>query len=179
MAVAGGTANARVTILVDNLVRGRNLWGEHGLSLLVETGGQMTLFDTGQSGEVLAHNAAEFGLNLADVDSVVLSHGHRDHTGGLASVLQKLGPADLYAHPGVFEKKYAKEGESEPREIGCPISKEDLASSKIDLHLSEAPAWLDEDVVLSGEVVRTTDFEDIPRSFLVERDGVLTADPLL
>jgi hypothetical protein len=77
--VAGHAAETKVTVLVDNVVRGRKLWGEHGLSLLVEAGGRKILFDTGQSGEILVHNSTELGLNLKDVDCIALSHGHYAH----------------------------------------------------------------------------------------------------
>lgn len=59
----------------------RGLQGEHGLSLLVEAGEHKVLFDTGAS-DLFLRNARLLGLDLSDVEYVVLSHGHRDHTGG-------------------------------------------------------------------------------------------------
>ena len=114
-----GTPEVKVTVLVDNLVRRRKLWGEHGLSLLVEIGGQKILFDTGQTGEVLIHNSNELGLNLKDIDCVVLIHGHYDHTGGLPLLLNEAGCINLYAHPEAFEEKYVKTGENEVKEAGA------------------------------------------------------------
>lgn len=70
-----------ITVLSDNgaappYVR------EHGLSLLLETGGARLLFDTG-AGEALTENLRLTGLDPADFDGVILSHGHYDHSGGL------------------------------------------------------------------------------------------------
>ena len=90
MRVAGEDAEVKVSILVENTARREKLWAEHGLSLLVEVKGRRILFDTGQSGEILIHNSRELGLSLKDIDLVVLSHGHYDHTGGLAETVDFL-----------------------------------------------------------------------------------------
>ncbi len=176
--MAGHAAETKVTVLVDNVVRGRKLWGEHGLSLLVEAGGRKILFDTGQSGEILVHNSTELGLNLKDVDCIALSHGHYDHTGGLPALLNKVRHINLYAHPGVFEKKYAKNEDNEVREVGSPLTEEALLTQGAKLHLDDAPTWLGDSIVLSGEIPRTNDFEDISREFLVRRNENWATDLL-
>lgn len=174
--MAGHAAEVKVTILVDNLVRRRKLRGEHGLSLLVETEGKRLLFDTGQSGEILVHNSTEIGLNLNDVDCVVLSHGHYDHTGGLPLLLNRLGHMNLYAHPEAFGKKYAKTEKGEVREVGSPLTNEDLLALGAMLHLNEKPTWLSDNMVLSGEIAQTTDFEALPSEFMARRDDELVTD---
>lgn len=74
-----------ITILVDN--RGApGLVTEHGLSLHIRTAGHNLLFDTGQS-DACTINSRILGLDLGEIDAIVLSHGHYDHTGGLAQVL--------------------------------------------------------------------------------------------
>ena len=72
----------KITTLVENSVYGKGLQGEHGLSLLVDTGEHRLLFDTGAS-DLFIRNARILGIDLKEVDFLVLSHGHRDHTGGL------------------------------------------------------------------------------------------------
>lgn len=73
--------NYKITTLAENSVYGKGLQGEHGLSLLVEAGEHKVLFDTGAS-DLFLRNARLLGFDLSDVEYVVLSHGHRDHTGG-------------------------------------------------------------------------------------------------
>ncbi|MEW6229517.1 MAG: MBL fold metallo-hydrolase, partial [Bacillota bacterium] len=102
--------------------------------------------------------------------------GHYDHTGGLASLLKKARCVDLYAHPEAFERKHVKTDENEVKEVGCPLTKEKLLASGVRLHPERKPAWLGEDVVLSGEIVGTTGFEDVPREFLVRRGQKLVTD---
>ena len=72
----------KITTLVENAVYGRNLQAEHGLSLLIENNGYKILFDTGQS-DLFIHNATLSDIEIAEVNFLILSHGHSDHTGGL------------------------------------------------------------------------------------------------
>ena len=94
-----------ITTLVDNCVYGKNLKGEHGLSLFVDTGTHRFLFDTGASNLLLA-NAQTLGIDLSTVDFVILSHGHRDHTGGLEAFLTLNTKARVLAKPNIIYKKF-------------------------------------------------------------------------
>ena len=80
------TEKVRITVLVENTAESPGLLAEHGLSLWIETGSQCILFDTGQGG-ALVNNADRLGISLSRVDTIILSHGHYDHTGGLADAL--------------------------------------------------------------------------------------------
>ncbi|MFA5203930.1 MAG: MBL fold metallo-hydrolase [Lentisphaeria bacterium] len=82
----------KLILLANNLVRRPGLLAEHGLAFWLDDGTHRLLFDTGQ-GLVLRHNAAALGLDLERVTDVVLSHGHYDHTGGLAHVAAMTTPA--------------------------------------------------------------------------------------
>ena len=94
-------ASARITILVENTAGGPGLLAEHGLSFWIEIGGNRTLFDTGQ-GSVLTSNAGRLAIRLELADTVVLSHGHYDHTGGLGGARTPPPPAPpLSPPPGV------------------------------------------------------------------------------
>lgn len=72
----------KVKILVDNCTAQANVLAEHGFSLLIEEGETKILFDTGAT-DVLIHNSGIYNLDLSEIDKVVLSHGHDDHTGGM------------------------------------------------------------------------------------------------
>jgi len=63
------------------------LFAEHGLSFLIDTGSKKILLDTGQTGNFM-HNAQVLGIDIMDIDYVVLSHSHKDHTGGLCAFLK-------------------------------------------------------------------------------------------
>ena len=80
--MTGVNGDIQITTLVENVVYGKGLQGEHGLSLLVEVRDRKVLFDTGAS-DLFIRNARLMGIDLREVDYLVLSHGHRDHTGGL------------------------------------------------------------------------------------------------
>lgn len=98
-------AKMKITTLIENYVSEEGLFAEHGLSFYIETGKQKILFDTGQTG-LFIQNAHKLGININEVDSLVLSHGHYDHTGGLNSFLENNSKAKVYAKQDIFIPKY-------------------------------------------------------------------------
>jgi 7,8-dihydropterin-6-yl-methyl-4-(beta-D-ribofuranosyl)aminobenzene 5'-phosphate synthase len=92
---------SRVTILVDNR-SAPPFVAEHGLSLLVEHNGERLLFDTG-AGNALLPNLSFLSIVPGSLTAVVLSHGHNDHTGGLAH----LAPTDIWAAPGLARRRFS------------------------------------------------------------------------
>lgn len=109
----------RLTVLADNSVAASDLLAEHGLSILIEADGRRILFDTGQ-GKVLSANAESLGAGLSALDAVVLSHGHFDHSGGLASLPKGAGPAAVFLHPAALQSKYATSDRPPHRSVGMP-----------------------------------------------------------
>lgn len=95
----------RITCLVDNCAL-PGFGAEHGLSLWVEACGKKLLFDSGASGLFL-ENAARLGIDPAEADFAVLSHGHYDHGGGLAAFLAVNSRAKVYIREGAFDGRYA------------------------------------------------------------------------
>ncbi len=168
--------NLTVTTLVENTVRRRRLLAEHGLSFLIETPDSRVLFDTG-SGMTLYPNARELGVSLAGLDAVVCSHGHDDHTGGLASVLHNCRSAKVFAHPAALLPKFTRRG-AETESIGMP---ENCAAAALAagscLTLSEGPVEVAPGVHATGQIPRGNDFEDTGGSFFLDSAATET-DPI-
>ncbi len=79
---------------------------EHGLSVYVQTPSQTYLLDTGAS-DVFVHNAEIIGIRLEKIDTVFLSHGHSDHTGGLPYFLNKGNEhADIFVSSNLMQCTY-------------------------------------------------------------------------
>lgn len=98
-----------VTLMEDNLC-GNCLMAEHGLSLYIETEKHKLLVDTGQS-EKTWENAKQRGIDISQVDMVILSHGHYDHSGGLLKFAALNPTADIYMRCNAGGEYYAnKEG---------------------------------------------------------------------
>ena len=99
----------KIHVLVENTANSPELVAEHGLSLLIETGGKRILFDTGASG-AFAANAEHMGIDLREVDIAVLSHGHYDHGGGLAHFLALNSHATVWVSPLAFAPHFNASG---------------------------------------------------------------------
>lgn len=99
-----------VKVLVENSVYSgapKGVKAEHGLSLYIETATEKILFDTGRS-DLFLRNAAKMGINLAEVDHLILSHGHSDHGGGLAHFLKANRSATVWMHREATRDFYIK-----------------------------------------------------------------------
>jgi 7,8-dihydropterin-6-yl-methyl-4-(beta-D-ribofuranosyl)aminobenzene 5'-phosphate synthase len=88
----------KLTVVYDNEVRKRGLKSGWGFSALIETEhASPILFDTGDDGSVLLYNMQQLGIDTGRIGTIVISHGHGDHTGGLQSILEVNGDAEIYA----------------------------------------------------------------------------------
>ncbi len=140
----------KVTCVVDNTAGGGSLWSEHGLAFLIKTEGSHVLFDTGQSGTVLLHNMAELRIDPREIQTLALSHGHKDHTGGLEALLEQSPGLPLHAHPALFQGCFARRDEK-VKSIGLPLTREALAA-RVELRLSAEPAEIAPGVWTTGEI---------------------------
>ncbi len=165
-----------ITTLSENTARFGTV-GEWGLSILVEAEGTSVLVDTGM-GFSAVHNAAVLGVDLSGVDRIVLSHGHIDHTGGLAQVLAETGEVEVIAHPDAFADKSARVGERVIPDAGIPQSKEKLESLGAKFNLTREPVRITDRIMTTGEVPLITDYEAVDSSARVRQGGELVPDPL-
>ncbi len=166
------------TVLCENSVAdSRGLIGEHGWAVLIEGAGKRLLFDTGQ-GPGLLHNSLKLGKDLHNLDAIVISHGHYDHTSGLPGVLEQTGPVDVYGHPDMFINRYWSRDDTF-REIGIRYRREYLESLGMRLQPISEFTEIFDGVFLTGEVPRTTSFE-VPDPYMQHRleDGTLQQDQL-
>ena len=170
-----GARVAELTILVDN-VAPDGLEAEHGFSLWLEVSGRHLLFDTGQSA-MLGRNAGRLGIDLSQADALVLSHGHYDHTGGVAVALDRASDAEIYLHPAALGSHYSIRG-GVVRDIAMPRGSRDaLERATKETHWVTEPVSLGADVWLSGPIARLTAFEDPGGPFFL--DGERSApDPI-
>lgn len=141
------------------------LVAEHGFSALVTVrrGGRSTtlMFDTGMSPEAMVNNADRLGTNLGEVHSVVLSHGHFDHAGGLAGLAGRVGVRSLpmVVHPHVWTKRRLAIPGRDADELPT-LSKRALGGEGYEVIERRDPSLLlDGSVLITGEVDRTTEFE--------------------
>lgn len=87
----------RIINLIENTEGNKGCFFEHGLSFYVETKQHKLLVDTGAS-DAFIHNAKVLGIDLTQIDSVILSHGHYDHSGGDSCICEYESECkDLYA----------------------------------------------------------------------------------
>ncbi len=87
----------KVTVVYDNEVKQKELWAEWGFSALIENENEpLILFDTGADSPTLLHNMGELSIDPTNVEIIVISHAHWDHTGGLAEILERNRTAELY-----------------------------------------------------------------------------------
>ena len=149
----------KITILSDNHA-GKFCRAEHGLCYLIETSNRY-LFDTGST-DLFLWNAQQMGIDLKPVETVILSHGHDDHTGGLKHLNNKT----VVAHPSVFVQRFRNRNNTP---LGMPVSKEiGETRHKFQFQLSEKPLKLDEQTWFLGEIPRVTSFENKETTFHFE-----------
>ncbi len=175
-----------ITLLVDNTtITDRYFSGEPGLSFLIETEGKKILFDTGFS-DLFLQNAGKMGVSLLDLDIVVLSHGHLDHSGGLFPLIRYMTRSIiegipvkkplLVAHPACF---YPRPKFPVP-DIGTVLSEQEL-SRFFDMHTTTVPWYLTKNLVFLGEIERNFGFEraDPGMRKIIMPDGSAREDHIL
>jgi 7,8-dihydropterin-6-yl-methyl-4-(beta-D-ribofuranosyl)aminobenzene 5'-phosphate synthase len=171
-------ADLKIIILVENTVsRPYGVLAEWGLSILLDFGEELILFDTGQHGSLI-NNALVLGINLRMVTKVVLSHGHYDHTGGLLNFLKIRGNVPVYAHSDLLAGHFAKDDGSDKKYIGIPFRLEQLESAGAGFCWLKGPLEICSDVWLSGEVPRLTNFEKGDERLLQFNSSEASKDPI-
>jgi 7,8-dihydropterin-6-yl-methyl-4-(beta-D-ribofuranosyl)aminobenzene 5'-phosphate synthase len=154
------------------------LLAEHGMACWIEYGQKRILFDCGQ-GLVLVSNAYRLQTPIYKADAIVLSHGHYDHTGGLAEVANRNPRAILFAHPECRAQKYIRRLDGTPRDVGMPESaRRTLASRASTWVPTPAAQSVVDSLRVTGAIPRVTEFEDTGGPFYLDPEGN-QPDPLI
>jgi 7,8-dihydropterin-6-yl-methyl-4-(beta-D-ribofuranosyl)aminobenzene 5'-phosphate synthase len=161
------------------------LRAEHGFSALVavRTGERIRtlLLDTGITPDGVLTNADLARIDLTTIETVVLSHGHYDHTGGLAALVRRLDHPGLpvVLHPHAWRRRRIAIRGREPRPLPT-LSRTAVQAAGLDIVECREPSLLlDGQVLVTGEIVRTTDYERGMPNHESYQNGVWEPDPLL
>jgi len=156
---------------------------EHGLSCVVTVyadGEKHTiLMDTGRSALCLLHNLEVFDVDTEAIEGMVLSHGHRDHFGGLLELSKKVRAGiPLVLHPDAFLARRMNPPGGEIR-YAPVLDEKALEAAGLAIRKERGVSTLAGDFVMAwGEVERITDFEQGPMWTEARVDGQWIADPL-
>ncbi len=170
--------NLKVTAIVENTAGTFDAAAEWGLALWIEADGHRILSDTGQ-GHTLLQNARLLGIDIASAEALVISHGHFDHTGGIAAVMDAGFRSKVYAHPAAFSDKYQREKTPPHRVMGMSsVSQEALRSGIVELVESPRPAEIAPGIIVTGAIPRRNTYEDVSDAFFLD-ENCTQPDPLI
>lgn len=157
----------KVTTLAENFAAMGGL-GQAGLSLLIELvdakgDDRKVVFDTSDHKEAFIHNMKRLEIDLSDVDCVVLSHGHHDHTAATIEVVKAAGGTKVYAHPHTFLPRLYEDKTGKRRRIGVPAGEglEEIERAGGEILLTTEPTEVVPGVWTTGQVERVTAFEQV------------------
>ena len=165
----------KLTVLVDNNTYiDRYFHGEPALSFFIEDGSQQFLFDTGYSDRFIT-NAQKLGIDLSKIDKIVLSHGHNDHTGGLAYLADLFDKEkkEIVTHPDTFLPKQEDDDDIGASRLEQKFKKNYLFS------LTKEPVQLTEKLLFLGEIPQLVSFEPRKQVGETEKNGSFVPDFVL
>jgi len=165
----------KITTLIENMPdREEKLAFEHGFSVLVEAYGKKILFDTGQTGAFIK-NARDLKVELTDLDMVVLSHGHYDHTGGVPELLNQLKEkTPFYIGKEFFSPKYKLLDDGSYKYNGNPFEKELLEEASPECtiakvhYVEKSVTKVADRIYLFKNFDRVNNFETINPKFFIK-----------
>jgi 7,8-dihydropterin-6-yl-methyl-4-(beta-D-ribofuranosyl)aminobenzene 5'-phosphate synthase len=167
------------------------LMAEHGFcaAIKLEVNGteHRLLFDSGLDPLAASHNAEVLGLDLSCCELVISSHGHIDHAGGLLNIRKKINEEKqkqkqklpLVLHEDAFRNRLVKFQDG--RKINLPApNRADLIEAGYNLVEKQSQSlWIEDGILVTGEIPRTNDFEKGFPNHYSEIDGKMENDPLI
>lgn len=175
----------RPPVAIDGDIPSNTLIAEHGLSFLLKVKkaniSHTILFDCGYTNFGVPHNMDILGMSPTQIEAIVLSHGHMDHTGSLYPIIDAIGRSiPLIVHPDafIFPRFF---GLDDGRKLTFPqtLKRDDIKNKGVNLIENKSPRLLaDNMMMVTGEVERVTDFEKGLPNASLERDGKIVHDPI-
>lgn len=159
-----------IKCLVENTSISQEYKSKHGLSIYIETTKHKILFDLGPNGLFL-ENAKKLGIDITDIDTVVISHGHADHGKGLKAFMDNNHTAKIYLTKTAFDKHYVKV-------CGIPFSvglDESLKDSN-QIVLTDEICKIDDELTLFSGVKNRKLFSTANKKLLAKYDNKLMED---
>jgi len=167
----------KITILVENTTPAPGFIGEYGFAALVTVDERKFLFDTG-SADAIFNNASAKGIDLAEINDLIISHGHFDHTGAVIPFLHMGNKKKVYAHSQIFKKRYVVQKE-EQKEIGVSFSSQEIRLNGSEFITTDNFTEIHPGVFVTGEIPRVNNYEDAGGNFWVEDGEKLAADKII
>lgn len=160
----------KIVTLVENTTSSPDLRCKHGLSLYIETAGHKILFDLGPNG-LFAENAKKLNVDLAKVDTVVISHGHKDHGGGLKTFLEINKTAKIYIRKQALAPHYIKV-------LGLPfgVGVDASVADESRFVFTDEITKIDEELMLFSGVSTEQFFSESNRVLFAKKQGKIVAD---
>lgn len=139
------------------------------------------LFDVGPVAEPVIYNAKKLNLKLPDVDMIVLSHCHFDHTAGLAGVISEIGhEVPIFGHPDIFRPNFTLKPEFMNYAMVAENRRENIEKLGGYFVLTKSAIEPIPGFMITGEVERSTVFEKTGgiSCFTIDAEGNLVPDKL-
>lgn len=161
-----------VTIVVNNFVSRSGMKGEHGLSLLLELEEahvkNTILLDTGQTPEILLHNLRASNFKPSDISTVIMSHGHYDHTGGLMGLLEGSDSVfEVIACASAWGDRF--NNNKDMKQIGSGFTDKEIVERGGKYREINQPYRISDHLIVSGPIGKTEPCEE-NKTFLRSTD---------
>ena len=180
------TEVARRPVLTRNWYE-KPLIAEHGfcaaLTLHIEGAKHRLLLDSGLDALAASHNADVLSLDLSNCESLISSHGHIDHAGGLLNLRKKMNTVQtipLVLHEDAFRNRLVKFQDGRAVDLPAP-DRSLLTNAGYEIIEKHSPSlWIEDRVLITGEIPRTNKFEKgFPNHYSEIEEGKMEADPLI
>ena len=160
----------RIVPLVENTTSTAYYKCKHGLCIYVQTDNHKILFDVGPN-SLFLDNAKKMGVDIADIDTVIISHGHSDHGGGLRDFIEMNTKAKIFIRKNAFEPHYIKV-------LGLPVYV-GLDSSLVNSDrfvFTGNVSVIDEELLLFSGVKEETYFSKSNKKLFAKKQGTMIRD---